>query len=71
MRGTELTTQQDRAQRLHRMLVEVQDALLVEPGLGSSLGIHDLKVLNAAENYLAGPFVREVQVRKRKGERAT
>ncbi len=70
VRDTEMISQQDRAQRLHRMLVEVQDALLVEPGLGSSLDIHDLNVLNAAENYLAGPFVRQVPVRRRKGERA-
>ncbi|ASN19923.1 hypothetical protein [Arthrobacter sp. YN] len=67
----EMISQQDRAQRLHRMLVEVQDALLVEPGLGSCLDIHDLNVLNAAENYLAGSFVRQVPVRRRKGERAT
>lgn len=66
---TKMISQQDRAIRLHRMLVEVQDALLVEPGLGSSLDIHDLNVLNAAENYLAGPFVRP-PVRRRKGERA-
>ena len=71
VRGTEMISQQDPAQRLHRMLVEVQDALLVEPGLGSSLDIHDLNVLNAAENYLAGPIVRQVPVRRRKGERAT
>ncbi|WP_285241509.1 hypothetical protein [Pseudarthrobacter sp. MEB009] len=70
VRGTEMITQQDRAQRLHRMLVEVQDALLIEPGLGSSLDIHDLKVLNAVENYLAGAFVRQGSVRRRKGERA-
>ncbi|MEI2276074.1 hypothetical protein OHC50_01130 [Paenarthrobacter ilicis] len=70
VRDTEIISQQDRAQKLHRMLVEVQDALLVEPGLGSSLDIHDLNVMNAAENYLAGPFVRQVPVRRRKGERA-
>ncbi|SDW85695.1 hypothetical protein SAMN04487912_105107 [Arthrobacter sp. cf158] len=68
--GAEMISQQDRAQRLHRMLVEVQDALLVEPGLGSFLDIHDLNVLNAAENYLAGPIVHQVPVRRRKGERA-
>ncbi|WP_454810368.1 hypothetical protein [Paenarthrobacter nitroguajacolicus] len=67
VRDTELNSQQDRAQRLHRMLVEVQDALLVEPGLGGSLDIHDLNVLNSAENYLAGPFVRKVPVRRRRG----
>lgn len=67
VRDTEMISQHDRAQRLHRMLVEVQDALLVEPGLGSSLDIHDLNVLNAAENYLAGPIVRQVPVRRPKG----
>ncbi|MEV4954165.1 hypothetical protein [Paenarthrobacter nitroguajacolicus] len=70
VRGTEVTSEQDQAQKLHRMLVEVQDALLVEPGLGSSLDIHDLNVLNAVESYLAGPFARQVPVRRRKGERA-
>jgi hypothetical protein len=70
VRDIETISQQDMAQRLHRMLVEVQDALLVEPGLGSSLDIHDLNVLNAAENYLSGPFVRQVPIRRRKGERA-
>lgn len=70
VRGTEVISDQDPARILHRMLVEVQDVLLVEPGLGSSLDIHDLNVLNAAENYLAGPLVRQVPVRRRKGERA-
>ncbi len=70
VKDTEMINQLDRAQRLHRMLVEVQDALLVEPSLGSSLDIHDLNVLNAAENYLAGPFVRQVTVRRRKREQA-
>ena len=70
VRDTHMISRQDRAQRLHRMLVEVQDALLIEPGLGSSLDIHDLNVMNAAENYLAGPFVRQIPVRRRKGERA-
>lgn len=70
VRDTEMISRLNRAQRLHRMLVEVQDALLVEPSLGSSLDIHDLNVLNAAENYLAGPFVRQVPVRRRKREQA-
>ncbi|MEC3854287.1 hypothetical protein [Paenarthrobacter ureafaciens] len=70
VRDTEMIRRLDRAQKLHRMLVEVQDALLVEPSLGSSLDIHDLNVLNAAENYLAGPFVRQVPVRRRKREQA-
>lgn len=68
---TESVDQLDSPRRLHRMLVEVQDALLIEPGLGSSLDIHDLNILNAAENYLAGPFPREAGARRRKGERAT
>ncbi|MGO4246163.1 hypothetical protein AB4Y87_03035 [Paenarthrobacter sp. RAF54_2] len=70
VRDTEMISRLDRAQRLHRMLVEVQDALLVEPSLGSSLDIHELNVLNAAENYLAGPFVRQVPARRRKREQA-
>ncbi|MCP1413570.1 hypothetical protein [Paenarthrobacter sp. A20] len=70
VRDTAVTSQQDEAQKLHRMLVEVQDALLVEPSLGSSLDIHDLNVLNAVESYLAGPLGRQVPVRRRKGERA-
>ena len=52
------------------MLVEVQDALLVEPGLASSLDIRELRVLSAAENYLAGPIERETKARKQRGERA-
>ncbi|VXB57129.1 conserved membrane hypothetical protein [Arthrobacter sp. 9V] len=67
VRDTVVISQQDRAQRLHRMLVEVQDALLVEPGLGGSLDIHDLNVLNAVEIYLAGAFVRQPSVRRGKG----
>ncbi|MFJ4208108.1 hypothetical protein ACIPY2_06560 [Paenarthrobacter sp. NPDC089675] len=62
--------QQEPARRLHRMLVEVQDALLVEPGLASSLDIRELRVLSAAENYLAGPVDPGTKVRKGKGERA-
>ena len=54
--GVESLRQQDQARRLHRMLVEVQDALLVEPGLASSLDIRELRVLSAVENYLAGPI---------------
>jgi len=71
VRDTDVISPQDRAQRLHRMLVEVQDALLIEPGLGSFLDIHDLNVLNATESHLAGSFVRQVPVRRRKGEQAT
>jgi hypothetical protein len=67
---TEIVSQQDRAQRLHRMLVEVQDALLVDPGLASSLDIRELRVLSAAENYLAGPIDHGTKVRKGRGERA-
>lgn len=68
--GTEFLPQDEPGRRLHRMLVEVQDALLVEPGLASSLDIRDLMVLSAAENYLAGPLDHRSAVRKRRGERA-
>jgi hypothetical protein len=61
--------QQDQARRLHRMLVEVQDALLVEPGLASSLDIRELRVLSAAENYLAGPIEHRTTVRKVRGSK--
>ncbi|MFK0002663.1 hypothetical protein [Paenarthrobacter sp. NPDC090522] len=67
--GVESLRQQDPARKLHRMLVEVQDALLVEPGLASSLDIRELRVLSAAENYLAGPIDHGTRVRKRRGER--
>ena len=39
--------------RLHRMLVETQDALLVDPALGKLLSSGDLQVLARAEEYLA------------------
>lgn len=39
-------------QRLHRMLVEIQDALLVDPELAKSLGESDIQVLAEAEEYL-------------------
>ncbi|MFJ4170293.1 hypothetical protein ACIPY3_12320 [Paenarthrobacter sp. NPDC089714] len=67
--GVESLRQQDPARKLHRMLVEVQDALLVEPELASSLDIRELRVLSAAENYLAGPIDHGTRVRKRRGER--
>lgn len=66
----ESLVQKDPARRLHRMLVEVQDALLVDPGLASSLDIRELRVLSAAENYLAGPIDRGTKARKGRGERA-
>ncbi|NWL29125.1 hypothetical protein DM794_19010 [Paenarthrobacter ureafaciens] len=68
--GVESPRQQDPARKLHRMLVEVQDALLVEPGLASSLDIRELRVLSAAENYLAGPIDHGTKVRKGRGEGA-
>ncbi|MBU8865576.1 hypothetical protein [Paenarthrobacter aromaticivorans] len=68
--GVEDLAQQAPALKLHRMLVEVQDALLVEPGLASSLDIRELRVLSAAENYLAGPIERGTKARKQRGERA-
>lgn len=39
-------------QRLHRMLVEIRDALLVDPELAKSLGESDIQVLAEAEEYL-------------------
>lgn len=39
--------------RLHRMLVETQDALLVDPPLGKLLSNHDVQVLARVEDYLA------------------
>lgn len=68
--GTESLPQHEPGRRLHRMLVEVQDALLVEPGLASSLDIRDLRVLSATENYLSGPFEHRPAVRKRRGGQA-
>ncbi|WP_394525406.1 MAB_1171c family putative transporter [Paenarthrobacter nicotinovorans] len=67
--STESQSQQDQARRLHRMLVEVQDALLVEPGLATSLDIHELRVLSAAENYLAGPIEHRTSVRRVRGSK--
>ena len=67
--SVESLRQPDPARKLHRMLVEVQDALLVEPGLASSLDIRELRVLSAAENYLAGPIEHGTKVRKRRGGR--
>ncbi|MFF1830679.1 MAB_1171c family putative transporter [Paenarthrobacter sp. NPDC058040] len=65
----ESQSQQDQARRLHRMLVEVQDALLVDPGLASSLDLGELRVLSAAENYLAGPIEHRTTVRKVRGSK--
>lgn len=39
--------------RLHRMLVEIQDALLIEPQLSRVLDDRDYQVLNRVEHYLA------------------
>ena len=39
-------------QRLHRMLVETQDALLVDPELAKSLRESDIQVLAETEEYL-------------------
>lgn len=39
--------------RLHRMLVETQDALLVDPPLGKLLSNRDVQVLARTEEYLA------------------
>ncbi|MEC5193298.1 MULTISPECIES: MAB_1171c family putative transporter [unclassified Arthrobacter] len=43
-------------QRLHRMLVEIQDALLVAPELAKSLGEGDIQLLAEAEEYLGARF---------------
>lgn len=69
--GTESLPQHEPGRRLHRMLVEVQDALLVEPRLASTLDIRELRVLSAAENYLAEPLEHRPTVRKRRGERTS
>lgn len=41
--------------RLHRMLVEIQDALLIDPELSKLLDDRDHQVLNLVERYLAAP----------------
>lgn len=42
--------------RLHRMLVEIQDALFVDPHLAQLLSQDDLKVLKEAEQHLGARF---------------
>lgn len=42
--------------RLHRMLVEIQDALFVDPDLAQSLSPNDLNALREAEQYLGAGF---------------
>lgn len=42
--------------RLHRMLVEIQDALFVDPNLAQLLSQNDLDVLREAEQHLGAPF---------------
>jgi hypothetical protein len=52
--GASNAEQRDSARwRLHRMLVETQDALLVDPPLGKLLSNRDVQVLAGAEEYLA------------------
>ncbi|ALV40052.1 hypothetical protein AU252_01800 [Pseudarthrobacter sulfonivorans] len=64
--GVNLADQGDSARwRLHRMLVETQDALLVDPPLAKLLSSHEFQVLAQAEDYLAvrqraGPHGRQL-----------
>jgi hypothetical protein len=52
--GVNNSDQRDSARwRLHRMLVETQDALLIDPPLGKLLSNRDVQVLARAEEYLA------------------
>jgi hypothetical protein len=52
--GVSNADQRDSARwRLHRMLVETQDALLVDPPLGKLLSNRDVQLLARAEEYLA------------------
>lgn len=58
--GVNIADQRDSARwRLHRMLVEIQDALLLEPMLLSVLDDRDHHVLNSVEAYLATPPSRK------------
>ncbi|WP_426225755.1 DUF6545 domain-containing protein [Pseudarthrobacter sp. DSP2-3-2b1] len=61
--------------RLHRMLVEVQDALLMDPGLSKTLDEGDRRLLERVERYLAaGPGGRADRADPRptrKGERTS
>lgn len=45
--------------RLHRMLVEIQDALLLDPELVRVLDARDLQLLNRVEQHLAAPRLRK------------
>lgn len=57
--------------RLHRMLVEVQDALFVDPHLARLLSQDDIDILREAEQHLgarfAGPGHRRTDLRRREG----
>jgi hypothetical protein len=70
--GVNLADQGDSARwRLHRMLVETQDALLVDPPLAKLLSSREVRVLEQAEEHLAmrqrarphGGQVRDVEGR--------
>ncbi|MET3708862.1 hypothetical protein ABIB17_003511 [Arthrobacter sp. UYEF6] len=57
--------------RLHRMLVEIQDALFVDPHLAQLLSQNDLDVLREAEQHLGARFAESGHRRpklSRKGE---
>lgn len=54
--SAEIVDRPDSARRrLHRMLVEIQDALLLDPQLVRVLDDRDHEVLNRVEQYLAAP----------------
>jgi hypothetical protein len=57
--------------RLHRMLVEIQDALFVDPNLAQLLSRNDLEVLGEAEQHLGARLAESGQRRpgvSRKGD---
>ncbi|MCO4239431.1 hypothetical protein NG702_18810 [Pseudarthrobacter sp. MDT3-28] len=65
--GVKIADQRDSARwRLHRMLVETQDALLVDPPLAKLLSNQEVQALARAEEYLAvrqraGPHERKLE----------
>ncbi|MDQ0078262.1 hypothetical protein [Arthrobacter oryzae] len=50
--------------RLHRMLVEIQDALFVDPNLAQSLSQNDVDVLRAAERHLGARSTGDRRTRR-------
>ncbi|MHA7299374.1 hypothetical protein [Pseudarthrobacter sp. MDT1-22] len=73
--GVNIAEQRDYARwRLHRMLVETQDAMLVEPPLAKLLSSQEVQVLAQAEEYLAvrqraGPHERLGDIERRTAPR--